>query len=155
LNAPTHYIAANSHSYIAIPIAASARTTFISHVLSATSLTTVIVDKETLPILLSVAEGSSVKYVIVNGTPSSAELASAKEKNIQLEEFKNIEYIGEAHPIDPVVPGKVYFTYIFLLVFSGGSNNGLTPQFTIQNPMISAAFISLKHLERSVITVEV
>ncbi|KAH8550228.1 hypothetical protein BGW37DRAFT_428046 [Umbelopsis sp. PMI_123] len=107
--------AANSHSYIAIPIAASARTTFISHVLSATSLTTVIVDKETLPILLSVAEGSSVKYVIVNGTPSSAELASAKEKNIQLEEFKNIEYIGEAHPIDPVVPEpddicSIYFT---------------------------------------------
>jgi long-subunit acyl-CoA synthetase (AMP-forming) len=97
--------AANSHSYVTIPIAASARTTFISHILSTTSLTTVVVDKETLPILLSVAEGTSVKYVIVDGTPSHAELASANEKNIKLEEFKNVEAIGAAHPTSPVVPG--------------------------------------------------
>jgi hypothetical protein len=70
-------------------------------------LTTVVVDKETLPILLSVAEGTSVKYVIVDGTPSQAELASANEKNIKLEEFKNVEAIGAAHPTSPVVPGTV------------------------------------------------
>ncbi|KAI8581078.1 hypothetical protein K450DRAFT_234521 [Umbelopsis ramanniana AG] len=107
--------AANSHSYVTIPIAASARTTFISHILSTTSLTTVVVDKETLPILLSVAEGTSVKYVIVDGTPSHAELASANEKNIKLEEFKNVEAIGAAHPTSPVVPEpedicSIYFT---------------------------------------------
>ncbi|KAG2175594.1 hypothetical protein INT43_001241 [Umbelopsis isabellina] len=107
--------AANSHSYVTIPITANARTTLLSHILESTSLTTVVVDKETLPILLSVANGTSVKYVIVNGKAKDTDLKLAKEKGIELEDFENIEALGSSKPVEKVVPGpddisSIYFT---------------------------------------------
>jgi hypothetical protein len=69
-------------------------------------LTTVVVDKETLPILLSVANGTAVKYVIINGKPKDTELKLAKEKGFKLEEFVNIEHLGSSKPVEKIVPGK-------------------------------------------------
>lgn len=65
-----------------------------------------VVDKETLPILLSVANGTSIKYVIVKGKPKDTDLKLAKENGIELDEFENIEALGSSKPVEKVVPGR-------------------------------------------------
>ncbi|CAO3672086.1 unnamed protein product [Umbelopsis vinacea] len=134
--------AANSHSYVTIPIAATARTTFLTHILGTTSLTTVLVDKETLPILLSVAEGTSVKYIIVDGTPNSAELTSAKEKGIQLEEFKNVESLGAANPVEAVVPAPEDISHIYFTKTSG-KKAGVVLKHKLAPGFAAASYIAI------------
>lgn len=104
-----------------------------------------LVDKETLPILLSVAEGTSVKYIIVDGTLNSAELTSAKEKGIQLEEFKNVESLGAANPVEAVVPGKYSGCYLSSTRENVASDN----TFDMQHRKISVTFTLPRHRARS------
>lgn len=89
-----------------MPVSAFASTTHLAHVIQKTSLKVLLTDSDLLERVLSLAQGSSLKKVVVFGQATTENKKQAQDIGIELLSFEELETKGKTANFEAVTVGK-------------------------------------------------
>ncbi|KAG0175226.1 Long-chain-fatty-acid--CoA ligase 5 [Apophysomyces sp. BC1015] len=96
--------ACHTNGLVTVPIGAQSTSSHVSHVLRSTSLKLLLVDQVHLDRVLSLIEGTALKYIVLLGESSSDQRQAAEKAGVQLVGLTDIESRGQAQPVEQVRP---------------------------------------------------
>lgn len=99
-------IACHSNGLATVPICSYASSSHVSHIIQKTSLKILITEPDHLSRVLSLAKGSSLKYIVVAGAVTSENKKQAQDVGIELLTFEQVEEKGKTETYEAVQVGK-------------------------------------------------
>lgn len=109
-------IACHSNALVTIPISSSASTSHVSHIIQKTKLRVLFTDADLVSRILTLAKGTSLKYlVVIGGDVTSENKKHAQDAGIELLSLEEIESRGKKESFEPVTVASsdiasIYFT---------------------------------------------
>jgi long-subunit acyl-CoA synthetase (AMP-forming) len=89
-----------------VPVSASASTTHLAHVIQKTLLKVLLIDSNLLERVLSLAQESSLKKIVVFGQATAENKKQAQDIGIELLSFEELEAKGKTANFEAVTVGK-------------------------------------------------
>lgn len=102
-------VACHSNALVTIPISSSASTSHVSHIIQKTKLRVLVTDADLVSRILTLAKGTSLKYlVLIGGDVTSENKKHAQDAGIELLSLEEIESRGKKESFEPVTVGKIF-----------------------------------------------
>ncbi|KAI7870958.1 hypothetical protein BDF14DRAFT_1766693 [Spinellus fusiger] len=100
-------LACHCNGLVTVPMSSQSTSTHISHVLSSTSLRVLMVDPYYVERVLSLVNGTSLKYIVVLGAVTNENRVAAQALGIEVITLNELETKGKSTTVKPVSPGSL------------------------------------------------